>query len=331
MRHYGGHNVRSIANYFNTDQTVNIICAGGEVGACEVEPALNMLDPQNKNYLEIKQIQNTCRSPAYILSKNYFNNPGVFVGNSIGGFSHPGAVRLNTYEYVSCRDLLTQKNTTLFNQDVQHAPDCAVMTKKFLGDTIANHSDFLDFLRAIDVRPGEFIGIQLCEHCCHLKAEELVTAFKRMHSEFKLPLIFFAAGTAIGHDSFQIYKDIITKHLPVNSFHIFDHENVWSVCSLISNSYATIGTSLHVRIISMLYCKPRITLIPDKKHIRFIREWDNLKNTSIDINFLGDHLYDIINNHDFTEDIKRVELLEKYYLLKFRKWGRMFRDLNFAS
>jgi UDP-N-acetylglucosamine 2-epimerase len=87
------------------------------------------------------------------------------------------------------------------------------------------------------------------------------------------------AGSAPFHDSRAQYIKCFKGKLP-KRLHFFNSLNVWDICNLISESALTISTSLHVRILSSIYNKPRITINPSLKHNGFIDDWDNIKSKS---------------------------------------------------
>jgi hypothetical protein len=97
MTQYGGHKIESIASLFDSDETINVIINGGEVGGCTLTQSAQMLSVSES---EVSAWGHHDLELGYILPKSLFRNPGVFVANSIGGISPQAREYLADYDYV---------------------------------------------------------------------------------------------------------------------------------------------------------------------------------------------------------------------------------------
>ena len=113
----------------------------------------------------------------------------------------------------------------------------------------------------------------------------------------------------------DLYKKTF-KDLPNDKVHFFDGLNIWDICNVISNAKFVIGTSLHVRILSQQYCRPRVTLGLMGKHRGFIEKWDNINNLDINLKSVASCANEIIQNHDYEADATQLKFLQNEYLEK---------------
>tara|TARA_B100000524_G_scaffold347233_1_gene248803 strand:+ start:1585 stop:2763 length:1179 start_codon:yes stop_codon:yes gene_type:complete len=313
MTKYGGHYVKSIAMLF--EQNIDcVIMVGGEVAKCSIEDAIKMFEPNDskENQKNIKLIENKIKTPIYLIDKRYIKKNIICIANSIGGVfvitDKDGAYKkLSTYEYVSTRDYLN-KNKSYYN-----VPDCAILTKKFFNEKIIKFKDKFDFMNS------KYIAIQV-----NIKILKNIdkSIFKNIQRLLKMPIYFFAAGQAKGHDSIEAYKEFLHD----DNFLIFDKVNIWEICCLISNAFIVIGSSLHVRILSFCYSKIRFTITDNiinySKHNQFIKKWDNLKDTFICttelLNSIKIYCKEGSNNVFYNDNNLNLAIDE--YIFNSKKW-----------
>jgi hypothetical protein len=308
MRQYQGHNVLSVTDFFDSDETVHLIHVGGQVGHVKKESAFkcfNINTHNSKHNSELLKFHDKNITFPYLLSKRDFKNPGFFVANSIGGVTEESVVNLIDFDFLSFRDKSSLK--ILIDNKVDHGlhlPDCAVLTKHFFDNLISKN-------RAQSFG-SKYLAVQI--NSCFLSSNSsfILDQILLISKEYDLDVVFFMAGSARFHDSRSQYINCF-KGKSSKRFHFFDSLNIWHICNLISESSFTIGTSLHVRILSSIYNKPRITMNPSLKHNSFIDDWDNIKSKSN-----GKNLFQVANqtlrDFNYHNDQMHSLHLEKTYL-----------------
>ncbi len=321
MTKYGGHYVKSIAILF--EQNIDcVIMVGGEVANCSIEAAITMFEPNNskENLKNIELIEKKIKTPIYLIDKTYIKKNIICIANSIGGVSNIKGEykdilykKLSTYEYVSTRDSLNE------NELYYNVPDCAILTKKFFNEKIMTFKEKFDFMN------NKYIAIQV-----NIKILKNIdkSIFKNIQKLLKMPIYFFAAGQAKDHDSIEAYKEFLHD----DNFFIFDKDNIWEICCLISNAFIVIGSSLHVRILSFCYSKIRFTITNNinhnSKHKQFIKKWDNIKDTFICTTELLNSIkiYCIEgSNNVFNEENSLNSAIDEY-MFNSKKWINILKE-----
>lgn len=305
MTEYGGHDVRSITDFFNTD--FNLIAVGGHTG--------NDCDP---TVFFPKKVKDKCilgfnergMTPTYLLDKKAFDNPGAFVANSIGGFSQSAGNKLQDYDFVSFRNKSSQISATKHNVSSILSPDCVVLLRRMLDSTISNR-----VIPTLDHLNGNYIAIQMNSSLVrkHHKSQSL--AMKNLIKKTNLPVVFFCAGIARHHDSMDEYVKRFSEILPPDMVYFYDGYNIWDICRVISNAAFVLGTSLHVRVVATAYNRPRATQFPDHadfKAAEFINQWDTI--SELNIPHVIEYIHKEIQDHDYETDLKQSTYLEDRYL-----------------
>lgn len=315
MTEFGGHDVKSIANFIDYENDVNVIHIGGEIGGCTLKDAVKMCEPlTDKQKIEFKKLKTYKMPLGYVLPKSLFKKPKTFIANSVGGLSIPYAGFYKDFDYASFRDEKSYKELSAKKIKCNLSPDSAILTKYFFNDLISNRSSF-DSIKTIHNKIGtEYIAVQIKTRYLK-KVVSFEKVLSKIISKTNLPILFFCAGVAPGHDSLDLYKEKF-KNLPNDKFHFFDSLNIWDICNVISNSKLVIGTSLHVRILSQQFLRPRVTLDAKGKHRSFIEKWDNINNLNINLRTIASNVNEIIQNHDFEADEKQLKFLQTKYLEK---------------
>lgn len=314
MSRHGGHKVKSIVDFLDYSDSINVIHVGGETSGCPMQFAINMFNP-DKNDPNIAKLKKLSK-PAYILGKTDFLKPNKFILNSAGGFSMQACEKFKNYDYISLRDHDSFKKVIENKlENSIHCVDSAILTKRFFENTIAER-DNSEHIRDIHKSVGSsYIAVQIKEGFYNNNKNSIIKCLHDIISENNLPLVFFAAGTAPAHDNFNVYHEF-SEYLPKNMFHICESENCWDVCNIISNARFVLGTSLHVRILSMQYFRPRATLLKGGKHLGFIMHWDNIKNINLELQNLPSYISKSMLKHDIDSDMKHLEFLERDYIYK---------------
>lgn len=317
MTTHGGHNVKSITDFFNYESELNLIQVGGHT-VNDWSPLVNFKKHiQRKTSYLFYQMNVT---PSYILSKRAFNKPNVFVANTVGGFSYCCANKLKEYDFASFRNKNSYDESLNFKLECQFAPDCVVLLKHFYGKTISNRTSTSEDIKSLHSLHGkDYIAVQINEQLLnHNFDRKKIQYFKDIIKRTNLPLVFFCAGTAPGHDSMKLYKQKFQNILPNNMVYFFEGTNIWDICNVISNAKFIIGTSLHVRIVSTVFNVPRITLYSghaDSKAREFIEQWDTVSHYE-DSESLIEYIQKELKEHDYKADKKQLKFLEQEYLTK---------------
>lgn len=314
MSRHGGHKVKSIVDFLNYSDLINVIHVGGQTLACDMKFAIKMFNPDgiDLNIPKLKKI-----SPlAYILSKSDFVKPNKFILNSAGGFSMQACQKIKNYDHISLRDYESFKKFIKNRlENSIHCVDSAILTKRFFENAIAERNN-AEYIKEIHKSVGSnYIAVQMNTGFYHNNRNSIIKCLYEIIQESNLPLVLFAAGTAPYHDKFETYHEF-SKYLPKNMLHVCESENCWDVCNIISNASFVLGTSLHVRILSMQYFKPRATLSLGDKHSGFVIDWDNIKNISVDLQNVPAYISKSLLNHDIDLDMKQLDFLEKDYINK---------------
>jgi hypothetical protein len=321
MRKYGGHNVLSITS-LDYDSITHAIIVGGEICECDIDDGVYMFCPNKDEdtLIKIDLLKQHLETGCYILNKKTFvNEKCVLIANSIGGLYNCRDVirdKLKNYSYVSTRD-------SLYEGQYDIVPDCAVLTKEFFNEKIMLYKNDIPFINE------KYIAIQCGQSDLD---SSLIENIEQISNYYKLPIYFFVAGITKGHDSFDKYEEIISKINTNYGLHVFYETNIWKICCLIANSYITIGSSLHVRILTFTYSKIRFTISTkisiSSKHYSFINKWDNIPDSYISNNNLFNAIklltvdkINIYNNNDsITSAINE-------YKSKSKKWLDFFTHL----
>jgi polysaccharide pyruvyl transferase WcaK-like protein len=315
MTEFGGHNVKTIANFIDYEDGVNVIHIGGEIGGCKLSGAVKMCEPlTNEQKTEVSKLKKYKMSLGYVLPKSLFKKPKTFIANSVGGLSRISAKYYTDFDYLSFRDENSCKKLNSKKINCNLVPDSAILTKYFFNDIISNRSS-LDAIKTIHNKIGkEYIAVQIKKrYLTQIISFEKVLG--KIISKTNLPILFFCAGVAPGHDSLDLYKEKF-KNLPNDKVHFFNSLNIWDVCNVISNAKLVIGTSLHVRILSQQFFRPRVALDVKDKHRSFIAKWDNINNLDINLKTIASYVNEIIQNHDYEADEKQLKFLQTKYLEK---------------
>jgi hypothetical protein len=325
MTSHGGMNVRSVFDFVDSDQEVDVIHVGGETGSCSIDNAVHMFQPQSSHYHEMKRLNEYKKryNLAYLLPKTIFKNPGRFVTNCIGGTSAEMFNILKDYDFLSTRDLISYNNYNNSGLDrVKFAPDSAVVIRKMFNSKIQNRKKnnitLNRFLTQVDFN---YIAVQVSESIINKNRNSLKKELRCIIEHTNIPIIFFCAGTAPFHDSMQLYRDAFGDTLPKDMIYYFDSYNIWDVCALISSAKYVIGTSMHVRILASVYERRRMTIIgEDKKHGEFIQHWDDKKNMRKRVNGICNVIQKELSDKHTRDDTKIRNNLEDSYMKVAGEW-----------
>lgn len=316
MTSHGGHDVKSITDFFNYESEINLIQVGGHT-ANDCNPLSFFLNDAREKYASFFYKKNI--NPSYILNKKTFNKPNVFIANAVGGFSDSGVNKLKEYDFVSFRSKSHYDQSSRLGLECQFTPDCVVLLKHFYDKTISERTLTSEDIKSLHNLHGkDYIAVQINECLLNTHSSKIIQDIENVIKETQLPLVFFCAGIAQHHDSINLYKQKFQNSLPNNRVHFFEGTNIWDICNVISNAKFVIGTSLHVRIVSAVFNVPRVTLYSahaDNKAKEFINQWD-IVNHNKDYESLVKYIQKELKEHDYETDATQLKFLENEYLTK---------------
>lgn len=300
---------------------------------CSFECALSMMQtPKLKREAVGERVQGC----GYLFAKRLLRNTSfhhsprhnIAVINSLGGkTSRECEEAVRTADYAAFRD-----KDPLF-------PDSAVMIRELFSEQIDGAS------KVVRAELGtkshqRLVAVQHRDNKIHEKGknkdrytQELASALDQVALQLNATVVFFAAGTAPRHDSFDFYEEI-SQQMTQPAI-VYRAENLWKVVGLVSLADAVFSTSLHVRIMAFVHAKPRVTWCNKKwplKHANFIRLWDT--NSSAPC-VVPDHLnqtWDTLQKHYLkdpeksrTETIQLSQQIVQKYLESFHEFSGLLR------
>eukprot|EP00534_Pseudo-nitzschia_fraudulenta_P003550 CAMPEP_0201117488 /NCGR_PEP_ID=MMETSP0850-20130426/1439_1 /ASSEMBLY_ACC=CAM_ASM_000622 /TAXON_ID=183588 /ORGANISM="Pseudo-nitzschia fraudulenta, Strain WWA7" /LENGTH=450 /DNA_ID=CAMNT_0047381821 /DNA_START=32 /DNA_END=1384 /DNA_ORIENTATION=- len=254
----------------NAEEPYDIVFTGGEALGCDHTCGTGMMMNESLRAQATREKIHDC---AYLFPKrlllpqnNFKNLTNIAVVNSLGGARTQGVCREaeDTADYRAYRD-----KGPLY-------PDSAIMTKELFPDEIERGArealgelGFADDQRFVAVQQFRIAeGIEL-----DLQLPELALALDQVARGMNATVVFFAAGTCPGHDSYETY-DRIKSLMKEDAIVYYNGAHVWKVVGLVSRASAVVSTSLHVRIMSFIHSKPRVTWCTGPKHKKFLELWD---------------------------------------------------------
>jgi hypothetical protein len=289
MSKYGGnpdiHSLKDVVEMSHTavrdfgQHPFDIVFLGGESLGCDHNCGKRMLG--ERAFVD-QAVRETISNCAYLIPKERLVPPSysgkartpVAIVNSVGKGSAPKgpcASAVATADYIAFRDL--RPNTT--HPAYYHAqprPDSAVMVRELFQGMIAEHIKEGQVARIRHAtRQQKYIAVQM-KTTDKLKPQRVAKVLDKIWQSTNFTTVFFRAGSVPKHDSLDFYTEIAL--LMKSPSIIFEEEHVLSVVGLISEAASVLGTSLHVRIMSFIYEKPRVTLCSGIKHQKFIQYWE---------------------------------------------------------
>mmetsp|Transcript_890 Transcript_890/g.1907 ORF Transcript_890/g.1907 Transcript_890/m.1907 type:complete len:569 (-) Transcript_890:116-1822(-) len=195
---------------------------------------------------------------------------------------HPSTKRdLSNKPRLSCRQALAAADHVRFRDDDPLAPDSAFLTRELFGEEIEQlfettvRNDLYDlgaWLRH-DEEPN-YVAVQhgkMSQRPDSSYIEDMARGLDEVsRSTGNATVVFFSAGSI---DSVDRISRRVMQKMTQPSLH-YPTEHALEVVALLSKARAVIGTNLHVRIISLVYQKPRATWFGSTRHQRFLELWE---------------------------------------------------------
>ncbi|CAK0832731.1 unnamed protein product [Prorocentrum cordatum] len=272
LRAYGGHLVIGVGSLFSNmyNGSLDVIFCGGEtLQDISLNIAMGMFGRGFKA-CNADDFMHRGHSLAYLLPKDKFAKPGLFIANTVGG---PGTSRINQSWFDHCT--LRQNLHRAGYEDCLAAPDSVIMINILFGESIS--------LRTNGLPMGRYFAWQFNSRV-HFD-DGFVDAILAAARTNNFSIVMFRAGAAPGHDGLKPYEAMKSRLEKTDSsiaVTVFDGLNIWDISALISRATLLISTSLHCRIIAFSFYVPRVTVVlgPNgtqvggNKHFAFMRDWD---------------------------------------------------------
>lgn len=323
----------------------DLVYLGGEALGCRFSCGVARLKDEADRKLA-EQHRVTDLDCAYLFPKNLLLPPEMLINataysdvarpravlNSAGGAGltrkkNPGPCSdaLDQADFMTFRDLRPGTTHRRF-PEAQAKPDSAVMVDYLYRDVITAHAETGEVAEIIKkTSPHGYIAVQMKVSEEENYPVELGKALDTVWRNTNRTIVFFLAGSTPHHDSADYYVKI-AQSMKAPSI-IFETEKLWSVVALISRATAVISSSLHVRIMSFLHLRPRVTLCSGKnKHEAFVSIWDSEDST----NCLGFHEFELVwptlaiaLNTSSARAEQAVDRAKQQYLEGFDQWASM--------
>ena len=325
----------SRSNNNNNNHSYDIIYTGGQALGCDFWCALNMMPTAE---LKAQAKRNKIHGCGYLFPKRLLRPKQGFLSwfgisdsdNNNRDDINYAVVNSMGGDYVSyyCKEAVNTADYAAYRDHDPLYPDSAVMTKELFSDEIQKAGK--EALEELGLAPGQtFVAVQHKTILKEKDTQDLASALDAVARGLKAKVVFFAAGTAPGHDSLESYDEVAS--LMKEDAVVYRAEHVWKVVGLVSRATAVLSTSLHVRIMAFIHSKPRLTWCKNgEKHSLFIALWDTdisapcLEDKSNSWTVLEKHYLLNPDQAKSSTDKKYKELVDKY-LESFSNYSRMLR------
>jgi hypothetical protein len=259
---------------------------GGEMGGLDLTGALSMslsgidyfkLSESGRMIVNKYLVGKDFRHLAYLpeISNYSKNKDAMLVINSVGGFE--------ALSQDECSKLLESTKETLMD-----AAKICVRNKQsheYLNSLGIKNNLLPDVVHAIatyyegDKFSGEgYIIFQINVHLLEKYSIENVSEqIYNLIFKYGYKVCLFAAGTAKYHDSFTCYEKIkehVKDKYKEERVDIIYERNPLALVDWIKNAKITIGSSLHLRIVSAAFAVPRVSLKVEKM-TKYCQIWDD--------------------------------------------------------
>lgn len=274
--HGGYENIISMKQAQNMSRTspfgpFDIIYTGGEQQTLNsvFSSAVNMLGSPELIALGKAEYVNDC---PYLFAKDLLlplNENGkadssvrnIAISNGMGDF--PGIAE--------CKIAAESADYSVYRDTESLVPDSNVMVKELFGDRIS--STLKEIRNSIfpEDENKKYIAVQFEES---FDVQTLPQVLDNVAKETNCTIVFFAAGTAPGQDSFEVYQKVVSQMKEPAI--VYEVDDVWKTVATIAGAEAVLSSSLDVRIMAFIYLKPRVTWCPSNAamHENFINLWD---------------------------------------------------------
>lgn len=306
MKPYGGEHVISASAWFECTESIfppsAAIIVGGEVLDCPLNYSLACdLTKERSDFFSStpKNVQHRIGATVAWRSSNLAYVPNFstsqspikaipFALNSVGGSTltknspnySSAEIALRQARFVSARDKTTYDIITPIAPDrnfITLSPDIVnALPKLFKAEidqcfsTLTSDNNWPDTPYILFQANDLYIKNE--------NIENISTALANAAMNQNLSVVFQPAGTAPGHDSIEALTKLAeatTLKLRGSSIEAYLQldRNLWLQVAAISHAACYVGTSLHGRIVSSAFARPRVSL-ENQKVSRYARTWE---------------------------------------------------------
>ena len=331
LRDAGGHRVMSAETAFKTLKSApTILHSGGETLACDLAYGFSMtlqgqahaeftdlmrIDPEGAT--EIARDQSGFKGQtAYVIdansrwdsAKSAFHAVGLAEPENLDAEAQKRLFEtLSGADFVGIRDSNGAEFLEKNGIEITRMPCGVSVLPTVCKPEWALHSAGPAMAEIRDRFPNGYFAVQVSGYRRRI-LKPLTQTLSKICARTGLGVVFFAAGTASGHD------DIIALAKQARSFPrrnalFFPSRNVWDIAALIGNASMYVGTSLHGRIVAMAAGIPRINLDAGfSKIARYCELWEHM---SMPYELPIDRL---------EEEIERLIVFDRGLLEKHTHW-----------
>lgn len=283
---HGGLHVTAIAELARRfrDEPVEIVHIGGEILTTTAWQAAVMLaEPGEANSLIARYDADPVKAQAYaherfgiaaaapyLVGRELFPAARRIVCNAVGGADFLSAekglrdevvMKLRDVDELVVRDQDTSAALHSAGLKPVLAPDPAVLTAELFGAEITGEmasGEVADCRRAF---AGGFLAVQFSADCGDEHTlTRIATQLDALAADFGWGIVFFRAGAAPWHDDVAAY--LRCKARMRQPAWVFESLALWQIIALLAASEGFVGTSLHGRIVTGAFAKPRVSFLP---------------------------------------------------------------------
>ncbi|MEO1767931.1 polysaccharide pyruvyl transferase family protein [Thiobacter aerophilum] len=287
LRRYGGHLVEPLSQLTTRiHEPYVLIHVGGEILTCSVEEAALMLVTPAE---PATALEPRLPGPApYVIDHERAGRQARIVHFGVGGCeldAAPAALRravlaaLGEAEWLAVRDRHTAHVLRRHGLDCALVPDAAVLTRELFGPRIASRAARGELAAVRQSFPEGWLAVQFSlDFADEASLAALAAACDHLAGRSGLPLVLFRAGAAPLHDDLGLYSAVLKRLAPGTRTRLFHSLDIWDICALIAESRGFLGSSLHGRLLALIYGLPRASLGLTPRRPRklraFVESWE---------------------------------------------------------
>ncbi len=190
------------------------------------------------------------------------------------------AAKLRAADAVTVRDRVTLAHLQACGIEASLIPDPAALVAESFGPMIDALGRKNDVGRLAQSMPQGYLALQFsAEFADDCTLDALAGQLAQVARSSGLGLVLFRAGAAPWHDDLPMLRRLAAR-LQSHAVAVFESLNVWDICALLARCRGYCGSSLHGRIVSMAFGRPRVNVQPSReapkpsKQRAYVQTWD---------------------------------------------------------